>query len=145
MLGSIGSFLLIDRIGRKPLCYLSLIPAGLFALLMGVTAGSSPTMLLVGYFAFSFFLWLGGPSLQWGWSSELFPTRLRGRSQGFCNGMCRLAISINIFLVPVALASIGFGPFVALLSLPLFAYALIVNRIDIFKSEGVSLETLETG
>jgi MFS transporter, putative metabolite transport protein len=144
LLGSIGSFLLIDRIGRKPLCYLSLIPAGLFALLMGVTAGSSPTMLLVGYFAFSFFLWLGGPSLQWGWSSELFPTRLRGRSQGFCNGMCRLAISINIFLVPVALASIGFGPFVALLSLPLFAYALIVNRIDIFKSEGVSLETLET-
>ena len=79
--------------------------------------------------AFSFFLWLGGPSLQWGWSSELFPTRLRGRSQGFCNGMCRLAISINIFLVPVALASIGFGPFIALLSLPLFAYALIVNRI----------------
>jgi len=59
--------------------------------------------------------------------------------------MCRLAISINIFLVPVALASIGFGPFVALLSLPLFAYALIVSRIDIFKSEGVSLETLEKG
>jgi len=144
LLGSIGSFVLIDRIGRKALCYLSLIPAGLFALLMAVTAASSPTMLMIGYFAFSFFLWLGAPSLQWGWSSELFPTRLRGRSQGFCNGMCRLAISINIFLVPVALASIGFGPLIALLSLPLFAYALIVNRIDIFRSEGLSLEALET-
>lgn len=143
LVGSLISFLLIDRIGRKPLCYLSLIPAGCMALLMGVTAGSNQTMLVVGYFAFSFFLWLGGPSLQWGWSSELFPTRLRGRSQGFCNGMCRLAISINIFLVPVALASIGFGPFVALLSLPLFAYALIVNRIDIFESAGLSLEELE--
>ncbi len=143
LLGVIGSFLLIDRIGRKKLCYWSLIPAGLLALMMGLTAGGSPTMLMGGYFGFSFFIWLGGPALQWGWSSELFPTRLRGRSQGFCNGMCRLAISINIFLVPVALASIGFGPFIAILSLPLFAYALIVNRIDIFESAGVSLEALE--
>ena len=55
----------------------------------------------------------------------------------------RRAISINIFLVPVALASIGFGPFIAILSLPLFAYALIVNRIDIFASAGVSLEAPE--
>jgi putative MFS transporter len=143
LLGAITSFLLIDWMGRKPLCYLSLIPAGCLALLIGVTAGSSPTMLVIGYFAFSFFNWLGGPALQWSWSTELFPTRLRGRSQGFCNGMGRLAISINIFLVPVALASIGFGPFIALLSLPLFAYALIVNRIDIFESAGISLEELE--
>ncbi len=143
LLGAISSFMLIDRIGRKPLCYLSLIPAGLLALLMGLTAGGSPAMLMIGYFGFSFFIWLGGPALQWGWSSELFPTRLRGRSQGFCNSVCRLAISINIFLVPVALASIGFGPFIAMLSLPLFAYALIVNRVDIFESAGVSLEALE--
>ncbi|HEY1932137.1 MAG TPA: MFS transporter [Acetobacteraceae bacterium] len=144
LIGSVCSFFLIDRIGRKPLCYASLIPAGIMALAMALTAGRSPTMLVGGYFMFSFFIWLGGPSLQWGWSSELFPTRLRGRSQGFCNGMCRLAISINIFLVPVALASIGFGPFIALLSLPLFAYALIVSRLDMFESTGLSLEALET-
>src|SRR5581483_3572454 len=143
LIGAFGSLLLIDRIGRKRLCYLSLIPAGCFAVLMGLTAGQSPAMLVGGYFAFSFFLWLGGPALQWGWSSELFPTRLRGRGQGFCNGMCRLAISINIFVVPVAVASIGFGPLVALLSLPLFAYALIVNRQPMFESAGVSLEALE--
>lgn len=143
LLGAIGSLLLIDRIGRKRLCYVSLVPAGILALAMAATAGNNPTMLIGGYFAFSFFNWLGAPALQWGWSSELFPTRLRGRGQGFCNAMCRLAISINIFLVPVALASIGFGRFVALLSIPLFAYALIVNRIDMFDSGGVSLETLE--
>lgn len=143
LIGSLCSFALIDRIGRKRLCYASLIPAGIMALVMAVTAGKSPTMLVVGYFLFSFFIWLGGPSLQWGWSSELFPTRLRGRSQGFCNGMCRLAISINIFMVPVALASVGFGVFIALLSLPLFAYALIVNRLAMFESAGLSLEALE--
>jgi MFS transporter, putative metabolite transport protein len=143
LIGSACSLLLIDRIGRKPLCYISLVPAGVLALVMAATANRSPTMLVIGYFAFSFFIWLGGPSLQWGWSSELFPTRLRGRSQGFCNGMCRLAIAINIFLVPVALASIGFGPFIALLSLPLFTYALIVNRMTMFESAGLSLEVLE--
>jgi putative MFS transporter len=58
--------------------------------------------------------------------------------------MCRLAITINIFLVPVALASVGFGPFIALLSLPLFAYALIVNRVDMFESASLSLEARET-
>ena len=58
--------------------------------------------------------------------------------------MCRVAISINIFLVPIALATIGFGWFVAILSLPLFAYALIVSQVDIFDSGGKSLEALET-
>jgi hypothetical protein len=38
--------------------------------------------------------------------------------------------------VSVALAGIGFDPFVVLLSQPLFACALIVNRIDIFESAG---------
>ena len=102
-------------------------------------------MLLIAVFLFSFFNWLGGPALQWGWSSELFPTRLRGRSQGFTNGLCRLAISINIFLVPVALASIGFGVFVALLSIPLFLYAFIVSRVDIFESTNLSIEDLAKG
>lgn len=62
---------------------------------------------------------------------------------GFCNGLCRLAIAINIFLVPVALASIGFGAFVALLSLPLFAYGLIANRVRLFESSAISLEALQ--
>lgn len=82
LLGALGSFLLIDRIGRRPLCYLSLIPAGCLALLMAVTAEKNTTLMMIGYFLFSFFTWLGAPALQWGWSSELFPTRLHGRSQG---------------------------------------------------------------
>ncbi len=34
---------------------------------------------------------------------------LRRQLQGFCNAVCRLAITINIFLVPVAQATVGFG------------------------------------
>ena len=101
-----------------------------------------PNLLLVLFFMFSFFNWLGAPPLQWVWSSELFPTRLRGRSQGFCNAVCRLAISINIFLVPVAQATFGFGVLVGLLSIPLFLYALIVSRVAIFDSTNLSIEDL---
>lgn len=142
LLGAVLSYLLIDRIGRRRLAYLSLIPAGIFAVLLGVLGAHNATLLLAFFFLFSFFNWLGGPSLQWAWSSELFPTELRGRSQGVCNALCRLAISINIFFVPVALAGIGFTPFLVLLSLPMFAYALIVNRISLFESTGQQLEAL---
>jgi MFS transporter, putative metabolite transport protein len=145
LIGASCSFFLIDRIGRRKLCYISLIPAGICALCIGLFATDKPTVLLVLFFLFSFFNWLGAPPLQWVWSSELFPTRLRGRSQGFCNAVCRLAISINIFLVPVAQATIGFGVLVGLLSIPLFLYALIVSRVAIFDSTNLSIEDLARG
>ena len=142
LIGALLSFQLIDRIGRRRLTYLSLIPAGVFAVLLGVFGAHNATLLVTFFFLFSFFNWLGGPSLQWAWSSELFPTELRGRSQGVCNGLCRLAISINIFVVPLALAGFGFTPFLVLLSLPMFAYALIVSRVSFFESAGEGLEAL---
>jgi putative MFS transporter len=98
--------------------------------------------LIAVVFLFGFFAWLGAPSLQWAWSSELFPTAIRGRSQGFCNAACRLAIALNIFLVPVALSTIGFRPFLLMLSLPLFAYAFIVSRYAFFESANRSLESI---
>ena len=80
--------------------------------------------------------------LTWVWSSELFPTHLRGRSQGFSNASCRLAIAINIFLIPVGVAAVGFTVSIVILSIPLFALALLVSQVPFFDSEGVSLEAL---
>ena len=80
--------------------------------------------------------------LTWVWSSELFPTRLRGRSQGFCNAACRLAISINIFLIPVGVATVGFTASIVILSLPLFALAVLVRQLPFLDSGGHSLEAL---
>jgi putative MFS transporter len=76
------------------------------------------------------------------WSSELFPTQLRGRSQGFCNGGCRLAIAINIFLIPIGVATIGFTASIIVLSVPLFALALLVSQLPFLDTAGRSLETL---
>lgn len=140
--GAFGSFFLIDRIGRKRLAYMGLIPSGVLAVLMGLFAGHNTRVLLILFFLFGFFNWLAAPALQWAWSSELFPTSLRGKSQGFCNGWCRFAIALNVFLVPVALATVGFRSLLITLSIPLFLYALIVWRKRFFDSARVSLEEI---
>lgn len=142
LLGTLVGALLIDRIGRRTLCYLSALPYAAIALIMGAFAGDSTTVLVGGYFAISFVNWMGTAVLGWVWASELFPTHLRGRSQGVCNAFCRLAISANIFLVPIALAGIGFQVYISLLALPMLLLALVVSRTPMFDSGRDSLERL---
>jgi putative MFS transporter len=142
LLGIVCGGLLVDRIGRRRLLYLSAIPEALAALFMAFAGPDSPATLIVGYFAFAFFLWLGPAFLVWVWAGELFPTQLRGRSQGFCNGLCRLAIAANIFLIPVGVAAIGFRASIVILSVPIFALVLLVNRLAFLDSERRSLEAL---
>lgn len=142
LLGTLAGAMLIDRIGRKTLCYLSALPYVVVALLMSAFAQGNPAVLVGGYFMLSFVNWMGTAVLGWVWASELFPTHLRGRSQGFCNACCRLAISANIFLVPVALAGIGFSAYIALLTLPMLLLAFTVYSVPDFDSGRTSLETL---
>jgi len=142
LLGVLCGGLLVDRIGRRRLLYLSAIPEAVAALFMAVAGPGNPAALIVGYFAFAFFLWLGPAFLVWVWAGELFPTQLRGRSQGFCNGLCRLAIAANIFLIPVGVAVVGFRASVVILSIPIFALVLLVSRLSFLDSERRSLEAL---
>lgn len=142
LLGTVAGATLIDRIGRRTLCYLSALPYAVIALLMSVFAQQSSAVLVGGYFVISFVNWMGTAVLGWVWASELFPTHLRGRSQGVCNACCRLAISANIFLVPIALAGIGFGAYIAMLALPMLLLAFVVNRSPFLDSGKDALEKL---
>ena len=141
LLGALTSYRLIDRIGRRKLAYLSLIPSGFFAIGMGVFS-SQPAMLIGCFMLFSYFGWLGGAGLPWAWASELFPTHLRGRSQGVCNAVCRIAISITIFLVPVAQATVGFETLILALSLGRFLFAFIVSRQPMLATENIAIDAL---
>jgi putative MFS transporter len=142
LIGALLSAVLIDRIGRRKLCYISVLPFAVIALLMSRFATHSAVVLVIGYYALSLVTWTGIAVLVWVWSSELFPTHLRGRSQGVCNALCRFAIAANIFFVPMALAGIGFSAYMAILALPMLAIAIIVARVPLFESSLRSLEDL---
>ena len=142
LIGTVVSAMLIDRIGRRRLCYLSVIPYGVIALLLAVFARTSEVILVIGFYALSLATWSGIAVLVWVWASELFPTHLRGRAQGFCNACCRVAIAANIFLVPIALSGIGFGAYMAVLSVPMFLIAVIVATNRVFEGNQRSLEEL---
>jgi putative MFS transporter len=142
LIGVLISALLIDRIGRRPLCYLSAIPFGVLALVLAAFSANNPLVLVLGYYGITFAVWVGMAVLVWVWASELFPTHLRGRAQGICNGACRLAIACNIYLVPLALAGVGFGTYIALLSIPMFAIAVIVKLVPDFEGSQRGLEEL---
>ncbi|MBV8166239.1 MAG: MFS transporter [Alphaproteobacteria bacterium] len=140
--GTIASSFLIDRIGRRKLCYVSVIPFGIIALVLSAFSAGNPVVLVVGFYAISFATWIGIAVLVWVWASELFPTHLRGRSQGICNGFCRLAIAGNIYLVPIALAGVCFSTYIALLSIPMFTIAVLVMLFPDFEGSQKGLEDL---
>jgi putative MFS transporter len=141
-IGVMISSTLVDRIGRRKLCYISTACATFFALMMSRFGETSSVVLLIGFYGMSLAGWSGNAILGWIWSSELFPTHLRGRSQGICNGACRLAISANIFLVPIALASFGFGVYIGLLAIPYALNAVIVACQPMMEGNQKSLEEL---
>jgi MFS transporter, putative metabolite transport protein len=140
--GALISSMLIDRIGRRKLCYLSSLPFVAIALVMAEFSQQHPLVLIIGFYGLSLVTWWGNAVLVWVWASEVFPTHLRGRSQGFCNALCRLAISANIFLVPIALAGFGFSTYLAILAMPVLAIAIIVRCVPLFESSVRSLEDL---
>lgn len=142
LLAVLVSAVLIDRIGRRKLCYLSVFSYGIIALVLAAFAQQSAVVLVLGFFALGFATWSGIAVLVWVWASELFPTHLRGRSQGMCNAWCRLAISINIFLVPIALATFGFSLYIGLLAIPMFLVGVIVMTNPIFEGSQHTLEQL---
>ncbi len=142
LVAALTSAVLIDKIGRRKLCYLSVIPFGIIALLLSYFAQTSATVLVLGFYALGFFTWLGIAVLVWVWASELFPTHLRGRSQGICNGFCRLAISANIFLVPIALAGFGFSVYIGILAIPMLLIAVIVWANPLFEGSQRDIEEL---
>jgi len=141
-IGVMISSTLVDRIGRRKLCYLSTTCFVIFALLQSRFGAASPVVLVLAFYGMSLAGWSGNAILGWIWSSELFPTHLRGRSQGICNGMCRLAISANIFLVPIALASFGFSLYIGLLAIPYALNAVIVAFQPMMEGNQRSLEEL---
>lgn len=145
MVGVAVGALLIDRIGRRRLFFLAAIPQAITAAAMAFLAVGHSHVLVLTYFVFAFFTWLGPAVIVWAWASELFPTFLRGKSQGICNGMGRVAVAVNIFIIPVGVASVGFTWVVLGLAVLVLCMCAVVGASRFLDAEGVPLEQLATG
>ncbi|WP_327355599.1 MFS transporter [Streptomyces sp. NBC_01304] len=93
----------IDRVNRRHLGIWACL--GVFVAGMGIAflGPKSSALLLACYVAYSLLTWFGPGVLSWVWSSEAFPTQLRGIGTGIAQAVTRLMIALNIVLVPTLL------------------------------------------
>ncbi|MEU0743315.1 MFS transporter [Streptomyces sp. NPDC006134] len=93
----------IDRINRRALGIWACLGVFTAGVTLGLFGGRSATVLLIAYVCYSFLTWFGPGVLAWVWSSEAFPTQLRGLGSGIAQCVTRLMIALNIVLVPTLL------------------------------------------
>lgn len=142
LLGVFTGFLLIDRWQRRSLAYLSIGGAGTLAVVIGITGFHTGSWLIILYLLLAYTLWSGSALLVWVWASELFPTRIRGTGQGFCNATCRVAIAANTFLVPIGIAGLGIQDVMIAFAVPLYIMLALVASNSVFNTTGKTLEEI---
>ncbi len=98
---------LIDRINRRTLGIWSCV--GVFLAGLGIAfLGPKASGLLLAFFVlYSLLTWFGPGVLSWVWSSEAFPTHLRGLGSGIAQAVTRLMIALNVILAPHLLERFG--------------------------------------
>jgi MFS transporter, putative metabolite transport protein len=145
LIGTLVSMVLVDRVGRRRLCYGSTLAFSATALVLAVFGTHHPAILIGGLCVITLAAWSGIAVLTWIWASELFPTTLRGRSQGIASAACRVAAAANIFVMPVALRTVGFGLYVGVLAVPMLLIALLTALNPLLDSGGRALEEVSAG
>jgi putative MFS transporter len=102
--GAAIGVMLNDRVGRRP----AIVVASLLGVVVGLAFAEAPTpelATLLGFVMFALIYFLVAVTFA-GYVPELFPTRIRMRSSGFCNTIGRL-VSIGAPLVVVPLYTSG--------------------------------------
>ncbi|KVE36325.1 hypothetical protein WS68_04800 [Burkholderia sp. TSV86] len=101
--------LVIDRVNRRRMGIYTCL--GAFVCGIGMAAfGQSNTYLLAAlYVTYSLIVWFGPGVLSWVWSSEVFPTELRGLGSGIAQCATRFAIALNLIFAPTLAANFGIG------------------------------------
>jgi MFS transporter, putative metabolite transport protein len=131
LLGSWLAWMFLDRIGRIRAILISLGLTIVVYLLM-VTVAQGTVGMAVLFFMLGALVWFGS-SAWWPLPSELLPTAVRGRAQGLGSGLQRFMIAVNVYLVPVLLAGVGFTWTVlisAAVAVVLIPYALWGRRYE---------------
>ncbi len=114
LIGALVAYLTIDRIGRMTSVIISCWGSFLVSVALALGAVQYPPLFLVLFVCLAALTWFGASSF-WLLPSELLPTHLRGRAQGFGNGLARLMVAVATFVIPVGIAHLGFSATITLL------------------------------
>ncbi|GHH29892.1 MFS transporter [Streptomyces rubradiris] len=131
----------IDRINRRALGIRACLGVFAAGVVLGLFGGRSSVVLLIAYVAYSFLTWFGPGVLAWVWSSEAFPTQVRGLGSGIAQAVTRLMIALNVVLVPTLLDRFGLRTIV-LYACSYLVCALIVALSPFLATSGRELEEI---
>lgn len=133
--------LVIDRVNRRKMGVLTCL--GAFVCGLGIaTLGQTNVYVLFGLFVtYSMIVWFGPGVLSWVWSSEVFPTELRGLGSGIAQCATRLAIALNLILAPTLVTRFGTRA-IAIYASVYVICAIIVACSPFFNSTNLELEEI---
>ena len=143
-LGTIVSFFIIDRFGRKPLLYVGLVGMGLSLLGAGSSADTEVfgvSLMLVSIISYIWFYAISLGPVGWVLVAEIYPTKIRGFAMAICLMVLWLSDFIVAYTFPWLNESLGQGVFnvyagICVLAF-LFAWFIVVE------TKGKTLEEIE--
>ena len=102
----VGSFFLVDRLGRRPILLGGITTMGIASamLVVAFATGPSPVLAIIGILLFTMAFNFGYGALVWAYASESFPARLR--TQGG-SAMLTSDLAANIIVGIVFLNALG--------------------------------------
>ncbi|MFJ2745706.1 MFS transporter [Streptomyces sp. NPDC087440] len=135
---------LIDRVNRRTLGIWTCV--GVFVAGLGIAflGPKAPALLLAFFVLYSLLTWFGPGVLSWVWSSEAFPTHLRGIGSGVAQAVTRLMIALNVVLAPHLLERFGLRS-VALYASAYVLAAAVVALSPFLATTGKELEEINSG
>ncbi|WP_064743155.1 MFS transporter [Pseudonocardia spinosispora] len=107
MFAVLGGAMIIDRVNRRAMGIWTCLGVFIAGLGIATVGRQSPSVLVLYFVLYSMLTWLGPGVLSWVWSVEAFPTQLRGLGSGIAQCVTRLAIALNVVLVPLLLPHFG--------------------------------------
>ncbi|WP_369213001.1 MFS transporter [Streptomyces flavofungini] len=134
--------LVIDRVNRRTLGLWTCLGVFLAGLGIAFLGDTSDGALLAFYVCYSLLTWFGPGVLSWVWSSEAFPTQLRGVGSGIAQGAGRLMAALNVTLIPTMLDHFGLTT-VAVAACAYMVCAALVAASPFLATTGKELEEVD--
>jgi len=140
--GNVVSTALNDRVGRRLLQSVGFLGMGLMTLIFATQLSSANYLLALGLYGLSSLFSQVGPGTVVGfWGVELFPTELRGLTQGVTVMAGRLGVITTTFVFPTVVSA--YGVFTAMVVLGTLSLLASLVTLKLREPKGVSLDQTE--